>query len=551
MPEVQFAANVSNGTRDEVHRLWERGELSASDVQHDKQVRQSLRDRAKTSLYFWTKGVLGYDLLIPRVHKPYAAFLENLENRFTLDILPRGIFKTTIGTIGFASHRFINDPDTTILITNQTFGNASRFLEEIENHFEGANYMVNWLFPEFVRTSNAVKPWSGEKMMLPGTKHGGPRTSLSGTATVTALGLGAKAESQHYDIIINDDLIGRKHMTSALEMAEAISWHEYSISLSKLPNKLIERVHGTRWGMNDLYGELMKMPQYKTFIMPARDRETGEPTIPELLDDETLRFLRDKNYLVYMSQYMNDPVNDEALDFNRETLRRYRLIKTDRGPACEVDGTKYYVEDMNCGLFVDPASSGDIELRAAEQLKRGRAVKANNAVGIWGVHSTGKWFLLDLWTGRGRGKNPELEVVTHMLELGMRWRGYVRRGYLEAYGAEGALITLFDQMAKKHGFALRVEPVGRSDNRKKPVRIRSYIGPAAMNGDIHVREHHTKFIEEYSQFPQSINFDTLDMTAWAFATLRPPRTEAEGQVAEEQVRSIMRQRRMKLRRTGY
>lgn len=551
MSKVQFAQNVSDGTRDEVHGLWERGELSESDVQHDKGIKQAFRDRAKESLYFFAKAVLGYDLLIPRVHKPYAAFIQDLSKQHTLDIMPRGIFKTTIGTISFAPWLFINDPNITILITNQTFGNASRMLTEIENHFSGGNNMVNWLFPEFVKTSNSVKPWSDSKMSIPDIANGGVRTSMSGTATITALGLGAKAESQHYHVIINDDLIGRVHMQSPLQMAEAISWHEYSLSLAVNPKTVIERMHGTRWGINDLYGEVMKMPWYDTYVLPARDPTTGEPTVPELLDDETLRAIRDTNYLVYMSQYMNDPVNEEALDFNPEMLRRYRLVKTDRGPACEVGGTKYFVDDMNCGLFVDPASSGDIELRVAEQLKKGRSVKANNAVGVWGVHKTGRWFLLDLWTGRGRGKNPELEVCSHMLDMAMKWRGFVPKGYMENYGAEGALITLFDKLAKERGFPFRIEAIGRSDNRKKPVRIRSYIGPAAMNGDIHVREHHTKFIEEFSQFPQSINFDTLDMSAWAFAKLQQPATEAEEQVQNEYKEQLMRRRRMRLRKTGY
>lgn len=551
MSQVQFAETVSDGTRNEVYGLWERGELSESDVQHDRRIRQTFRDRAKQDLYFFTKAVLGYDLLIPRIHKPYARFIQDHSKQHTLDLMPRGVFKTTIGTIGYAAWEFINDPNITILITNQIFGNASRMLTEIEHHFEGGNTMVNWLFPEFVKTSNAVKPWSDSKMSVPDLPRGGPRTSMSGTATVTALGLGAKAESQHYHIIINDDLIGRVHMQSPLEMAEAISWHEYSLSLAVNPKTVIERVHGTRWGINDLYGELLKMPWYHSYVLPARDPDTGEPLIPELLDDETLRNIRDTNYLVYMSQYMNDPVNEEALDFNRETLRYYRMVKTDRGPACEVGGTTYYVDDMNCGLFVDPASSGDIDMRVAEQLRKGRSVKANNAVGIWGVHKTGRWFLLDLWTGRGRGKNPELEVCNVMLEMAIKWRGFVPRGYMENYGAENALITLFDRLAKERGYPFRLEPVGRSDNRKKPVRIRSYIGPAAMNGDVHVRASHTKFIEEFSQFPQSTNFDTLDMSAWAFAKLRRPATHAEEQIEEEHRETIMRRRRMKLRRTGY
>lgn len=545
VPGVRGNGDVTyNNVRDEVFSLSENGGISESDVKHDKELRRTYRQLAKDSLYFYTKAVLGYPDLTQHFHKPYADFLQDLSKRKVMDLMPRGVFKTTIGTIGFAPWYLMNYPNDFVLIANQTANNAQRMLWEIAQHYEGGNNMVNWLFPEFIRPGDRWKPWNSEQVTFPA------RTVQRGTPSITALGVGAKAESQHYHLIINDDLIGQKAMESNQEMQTAIAWHDYSVSLFVKVAEGIERVHGTRWGLNDLYSVLLSDNEYEVYQRTA-ENAVGESNIPELLPTETLRAMKQKNFAVYMSQYMNDPMNPELLDFNRSWLHNYLLVKTDHGPACEADDNLFYVKDMDVQLFVDPAGSGDIEVGLARMARTSRAVKANNAVMVWGLHGSGRYFLLDQWVGRGQGENPEREVALEMLKLVMRWSGYVRKGHVEAYGAQRALITVFNMLAKEEGYAFPIEEIGRGNTKAKKVRIRSYIGPPAQNGQIFIRKGHEQFATEFSMFPQSATFDTLDASAWAFATLRRPPREVDKKVRERANSKKKRLRLAQAGRTGY
>jgi phage terminase large subunit-like protein len=525
--------------------LWEAGGISGSDVKADRELRETYRDLCKRSLYFLTKAVLGYVDLTKRTHKEYADTLQNMDILRLLDLMPRGVFKTSIGTIGFTIFSLINNPNYCILIANQAARNASRMLEEIEGHLEGENEMMNWLFPEMIKPGDRWKPWSTERMTIPNRKVFGGGTK--GTPSITILGVGAKAESMHFHIIINDDLIGREAMLSEMVMLDAISWHDYSVSLFVNPVTGIERIHGTRWSISDLYSLLIEDPSYEVFIRQAINEKTGELFFPERLTREELRRIRDRNLAHYMSQYENNPMNSELLDFKKEWLNYFSLIKTEEGPTCVVDGKKHYVKDMTVGLFVDPAASGDIEMNIAQMLKRSRAKKANNCVGIWGLSGDGKYFLLDMWVGRGKGENPELQVANEMLNMVLRWRGYVRKGYVESYGAQRALITIFNMLARERGHAFPMEETPRGLQKAKKVRIRSAIGPNAQNGNVFVRASHDQFITEFTTFPQSTTLDTLDMSAWAFITLRKPLSKVQ---KEESLRNSNKRKRRLLYRTG-
>lgn len=545
MPEVQ-TATTSDDVRSALQELRSEGGLQGYTDAQKEELRLAFRNLAKRSLYFLTKAVLGYPDLRPDVHKPYADFIQDLNKKRTLDLMPRGVYKTTIGTIGFCIWLLINDPNLFIFIANQSARNAQRMLLEIEGHLDGSNPMMNWLFPEMIKPNPRYKPWSSEEMTVPN------RNVVSGNPSIVAAGVGAKMESWHFHVVINDDLIGEKAMMSETIMLDAISWHDYSVSLFVKPKDGIERMHGTRWSLADLYSVVMKDPQYHIYRMEARDRTTGRPLFPNILDDETLRTIRDTNFQVYMSQYMNDPKNPEALDFRADWLNYFKLYKDeDKGVYCEMDGEKYFVSDMSVLLFVDPAGSGDIDQKIAKTIARGRATKAENAVVVWGLHGSGNYFLLDMWAGRGVGENPELQVAEQMLKMFMRWKGYVHKGYVENYGAQESLITVFKMLCVQHGQNFPIEGRGRGMQRAKHVRIRGAIGGPAQNGSICVRKTHDKFITQFTEFPQTDLIDVLDASAWAFIMLRRPASDVYMKVHKEQSRRRNMKRLRVISKAGY
>lgn len=511
-----------------------------------EELRQRLRALAKKNLYFLCKAILGYSDMTMRTHWEFAKFIQKLDDPRVLDLLPRGCFKTSIGTIGFVIWLLINNPNLFILLANQTARNAERMLEEIEAHLDGSNPLMVWLFPEMIKPGARWKPWSSNRMTIPN------RTIISGTPSVMTIGVGGKAESLHFHVIIKDDLIGRKAMVSQLEMMEAIAWNDYSESLFVDSGHGIERMHGTRWSLSDLYSIILEDPKYQTFIRQAVDPH-GELFFPERLSHATLRRIRENNFFVFMSQYQNDPSSPENLDFNKAWLRKYLMGKNreDHEIYCEMDDRKFWVKDMEVGMLIDPASSGDVELNMARALQRGRAHKANNAVMMVGAHPSGYWFILDIWTGRGKGKNPELEVANKMFEMAMRWKGYVYKGFLEAYGAEGGLLTVYNMLCDERNFHLPVEKIPRGVQKSKLVRIRGNIGTIAGNKQLCCRDLHDQFILEFSQFPQSYTFDTLDALSWAIECIRKPPTEAQAKGIRASSEKHKLLRRRKIGPSGY
>jgi len=540
-----LTAPLSDTVRDEVQQVRLRLSLPDGWWPEKPALWCKYRQLCRESLYFLTKAVLGYKDLTDRTHRAYADFIQNLDNKRTLDLLPRGCFKTTVGTIGFSIWYLLHFPDHSILIANQTEDNAQRMLLEIEQHLDGSNAMMLWLWPEYIKPHERWKPWNSSKLTVP------CRTAISGVPSIQAIGVGKRAESLHFHVIINDDLIGEKAMVSGVEMLSAVAWHDYSVSLFVSPKDNIERMHGTRWSLSDLYSVILQNPAYKFFIRASRDVDTGELFFPERLDEATLNTIRDNNFAVYMSQYMNDPENPEVLDFRKNDLKYYKMYPSEQGPYCVVDGAKFYVKDMDVVMAVDPAASGDIDTNFVEAMKRGRAQKANNAVGVVGLHGSGRFFLLDLWVGRGKGENPEVEVAEHMIELVVRWKGFVHRGYVESYGAQRALITIFKMLADENQVALRMEETPRGVQKAKKVRIRSMLSWPAQNGLICVRPTQDRFIWEFSKFPQSDQFDTLDMMYWAMHGLRKPMSEANAQVSYKQRSRYLRLRRQQIGRGGY
>lgn len=550
MSSVSVRDATSDNLGTEVLSLPQGGLVLEGVGSGDERLRQTYRTLARNSLYFLAKGVLGYKDVSRRTHKPICDFVQDPTNLRTLVLQPRSTYKTTIGTISYSIFYLLNNPDGRVLIANQVIGNAEIMLQEIEMHLDGSNAMMNWLFPEYIKPHERWKPWSQESMMVP------CRRLISGTPSIMIIGTGGRVESRHFDVIINDDLVGEKAMSSDKEMMDAITWHDYSVSLFVDPSVGIERMYGTRWSLTDLYSVVMKDPEYKTMLRHAIDPETNQLFFPEKLNHETLTRIRDRNYAHYMSQYMNDPENPEALEFRKDWLRIYSLEprKNRNGveePACVLDGKVYMVSDMDVILVVDPAGSGDADVNMAQELKKGRARKSNNAVGVVGFHGSGLIFLIDLWAGRAMGENPELEVAHKIFQLAQRWKGYLRKGYVEAYGAQAALITIFNMVCRDNNFSFPMDEIPRGVKKAKPVRIRGAVGGPAQNRQICVRPHHDQFIYEFSKWPMAGVNDCLDMMAWAIIMGKRPLGDSEIKVRKESDDKFRRVRLRMIGRGGY
>ena len=155
--------------------------------------------------------------------------------------------------------------------------------------------------------------------------------------------------------------------------------------------------------------------------------------------------------------------------------------------------------------------------------------------------------MLDSWSGRAQGENPELQIANEMFKLYMRWRGFIRCGYVESFGAQRALITIFNMVCQQHGVVLRMEEIPRGLQKAKKVRIRTYLGAPAQAGLVFIRRSHIAFRFEFTHFGQTDQLDVIDASAWAFSQLQVH--DDEGTEARA-VKVALQRKRMMLQQVG-
>lgn len=332
--------------------------------------RKEFRQKGLDDLYFFVKGILGYDLLKPSVHMHLCKFVDTCDSKRRMILMPRSHFKTTIVTIGSAIRDIVRDANVRILVVASSSTNAERFLTEIKNHFI-MNDMFKWIFPEFVpdRTSGPNSQWNASEMRI-------PRTAVFREPTVDTIGARGTVESRHYNKIYADDIIGEKELQSDVEMGRTIEW---SMGLESLlisaEDGEIDFV-GTHWRHGDVYGFLKdyfnaneaepepmgpfatRLDEIAVFNRGCRD-ENGEAIFPEIISTAKLDRLQKKNPLRYAAQYANDPLRSGESVFSPDDLMHYTV----GGPNNELilfdddngDTVKIRWKDLDIVTLTDPS----------------------------------------------------------------------------------------------------------------------------------------------------------------------------------------------------
>ena len=176
--------------------------------------------------------------------------------------------EVTIVTIGYSLLRIAEDPGVRILIANATYDMACSFLTQIKKHLK-ENDVFKKYYGELAKNPDK---WS-ENMITVGKKSFGKKE-----ATVTAYGIGGNLVSQHYDVIIMDDVVNRDFINTAEQIQKTILFYKDALDLLEPNGKII--VIGTRWADNDLYGWIMDKSNpervYENFDVFLRQAYKGD-----------------------------------------------------------------------------------------------------------------------------------------------------------------------------------------------------------------------------------------------------------------------------------
>lgn len=467
-----------------------------------------IRERAEGDLFYFAKGILNYNYLDEDFHGPICAFLQDPKRQRKLVALPRGHFKTTVGTISYSIWRAVKDPNIRILISNATATNAEKFLEAIKTQFE-SNGLLRALWPEVIPDIGKVR-WNNTAVEL---KRDKPWTE----ATFEAIGVGGHVASRHYDLIVKDDLIDlsdKQDMDDVAQLIQtAVAWHQYSYGLFVNVENGEELVIGTRWHRDDLIAWIKKNQVDKleeTSSMRFHSYEHAirgvDPIFKRSADGkhgftrEGLDHLRRTlGPYKYSGQYQLNPSDPSVAEFQRTWLRYYSLSDDGRivlpGVVSARGGdVAYGVGQLDRYVLVDPALSK----------KRKADYTGLVAVGV----TPGAYKVVleasDL-------KAEPLELIEAIIAATERWKPICVG--IEAVAFQKMIKPFLEFVARSRGKFVPVREFKTDTRVSKENRIRSLV-PEFARGMIFISASMGELESEYDGFPVASDQHLLDALAY-------------------------------------
>jgi len=449
-----------------------------------------LKKRSEESLYFFTKGILGYDWLVPHIHKNICDRLMDKNTNRQVFVLPRGWLKTTICTVAYPIWLSIHDPDIRVLITQNSADNAFKKLNIIKSQWL-ENALLRSMYPELLPTSSSI--WRSNAACL-------NRSKSHPEATYEAAGTNTKIVSRHYDVIIEDDTIApdlddlgiETLAPSYQDVAQAIGWHRTNV-LPILTNidKGRVLVVGTRWYEFDLIDWVISNePHYEVVTRACRENKEGLPdacgeiTYPERFNGDVLRELETSmGPYLFSCLYMNMPIRVDDMLFKPEWIQYY---ETPPPP-----------NSTNVFTTVDPATD--------PKLAKGKDIDYTVVMTCAKDNARGWIYVLDYTRVRCNPGELVQEIFRHVRAYNPVLVGY------EDIAFQRSLEYWIREVMRQENLYFILEKVPGT-HRDKNSKIAG-LQPIFANGDIFIRSHMKELVSELQTFPHGQHDDVVDALA--------------------------------------
>jgi len=453
-----------------------------------------LRHYFRTDLFFLLYAGLGRkDVYDPWLFARCREVQEEPDGM--LDLWAREHYKSTIITYAktiqdiLASHG--DDPlpkwngkEITFGLFSHTRPNAKGFLGQIKTELEG-NRLLQDCFPDvlFANPQRDAPKWSEDGGIIV------KRRSNPKEATVEAWGIvDGQPTGKHFDVLIYDDLVTDKTVTSEDMRAKTMS--QLALSYNLGAHGGVKRFIGTRYHLHDAYKTIIERGTVKVRKHAATEDGTVDG-VPVFLDDKTLKEKRrDMGPFVFGCQMLQNPQSEDNQNFDVSWLRFWK---------------KQPQKLINVYIVCDPAS--------------GRNKKKGDYVTFWviALASDGNYYVLDMVRDR-----LNLTERTKMLfELHREWQPKAV-GY-EAYGMQ-ADIEHIEYVQEDENYRFKIVPLGgtmaKNDRVRKLVPIfemgRMFLPEKLVRTNTRGETQDLVQIfihEEYEPFPVGIHPDMLDSLA--------------------------------------
>lgn len=468
---------------------------------------EKLKRTAWNDFYYFTKYVMGFGLLEPQPHKEVCDFftkkpdiLEWLKlsraeraeraqkhgNIKKLIMLPRGTFKSTISTISLPVWLHWHDPNLRIMIDNESYKNSKKFLSETKGILTNNELLKNIVVDE-----------NGEFLLEPNYKIPGgftedsiiykKRTVPSKEPSLFCSGVDTAVTGMHPDVIIMDDLVSERNVTTDDQIAKVKQHYRFAYSLLEPGGILI--VIGTRYHMNDLYSDIIEDDTFDVIIRPAID-ENGKLFFPSRLGHKRLEELKkSQGIYIFNSQYMLNPISDDNAIFKPDWIQYYE----------EED----VPSNINTFITVDLAIS---QKQTADY----------TVVMVSSVDSDGKIYIREYV--RNRFTPQETADVIFKLSEKYKKQRLLKVGVESVAWQRAMLYFLRDEMRKRGHFFPLVELKADTDK----IRRAHALAPYVENGAFFIKKEMKELYQEMMEFPFGKHDDTVDAAAYIPQIMRKP-----------------------------
>lgn len=483
-----------------------------------------VRRLTDTDFYFFNKNILGRDKmeeqphrevcdvlmstvvgrwgLRPRIKHPTALDIINKNGgkppRKVLLLLPRDTFKSTIAAQGLPIWLLRRIPDLRIMLDCETLAQSKSLLHAIKE------LIVDNALLKAVSTTP-----EGKYLLEPNEKIAGGFTedqiilkhkSEVGRRepSIFCSGVDNAKTGFHPDVIIMDDLVSEKNVTTEAQLQKVIDHYRFALSLLE-PDGIVIIV-GTRYHMADLYGHLLEQIENGEeeslvhLVRPAEDAD-GNLFFPTRLTREYLAEMRAaQGSYVFSSQYMLNPVSDENAVFRESWFRYYTeedLVK----PEFKIIST-YITAD----LAISQKETADYTV-------------------VMAVGETADKKLIILDYDRERyTPNDQINSIFKMY-LKHKKRNVKAVG-IETVAYQKALFYMVQDEMRRRGTFMPLREL-KADRDK--IRRAQGLQPLFENGAVYMRKDMRALKQELLEFPVGRHDDTVDALAYILQLMKAGR----------------------------
>lgn len=438
--------------------------------------------------------------------------------------------------------RFVHNQDIRILVVSEIITNAIKIGSRLKSLYED-NAEFKYIFPEII--PDASCKWSAESLFQMRTKAGRGQ----GEGTFDFIGVGSALQSRHYDIVIQDDLVGRAAFESDTTMQKTIEYHQllvgaFDAAIDDGGRDNDEIIVGNRWSYKDLNSYIRTNETYFNFTTHSALggccdlHPFGVPIFPEAFNLEKLaRYKKRLGSYLFSCQYLNVPINPAEVKFKLADLRRYEFIRDPSVTFTDTSLFNHSTTRVRTKVMIrHKVKEGDVEEDLAPRnLKRyliadpnhsGNDGRCRHAITVTGIaEDPRRVYLLEAWA-KSCGTDEFIETMLHLaIEV---WK--VDEIHLETIAAQKYLKYHMDYIIAERA---------RGDQRYRNLKIVELKTPKTANakkmridglGPIFERGEFwanvvgmEEFYEEFESYPSGKLVDILDTlgygpSVWDFDT---------------------------------